>query len=382
MWTTSNAFWGEVDMPRSLRWDICISHRGTESEQFIADYFQNGRKVLLIAGAGFDPRTTAIIARLSAAGAAVGVLLIQENRPGADQELVRRATENCSQIQALITDSQTLPIEIFGQDGAVVGGRRVVDVIHKQKFADVTDVVVDTSALSVGTSYPVIRYLVERYEKTKDLKNLHVFVSHDPILDAAIQSIAGDAPGYIHGFRGGSSLDSLAGAAKLWLPHLAFGRRSTLTRLYNFVDPHDTCPILPFPARNPRTGDEIAEEYLVEFEGAWPVDARNIVYAAEDDPLDLYRTILRLDDLRRPVFAEVGGSQLVLSPVGSKVMALGALMAALERDLPVAYLESIGYSVDPSVPKVSDSAYFIHLWLEGEAYSRPRAPLQIGRTSS
>ena len=68
------------------------------------------------------------------------------------------------------------------------------------------------------------------------------------------------------------------------------------------------------------------------------MDTRNIVYADEGDPLDLYRTILRLDDLRKPVFREVGGSLLVLSPLGSRVTALGALMAALERDLPVAYL--------------------------------------------
>lgn len=68
-------------------------------------------------------------------------------------------------------------------------------------------------------------------------------------------------------------------------------------------------------------------------------DARSIVYADEGDPLD--RTILALDNLRKPVFAETGGSMLVLSPLGNEVMALGALMAALERDLPVVYLDRL-----------------------------------------
>jgi starvation-inducible DNA-binding protein len=36
---------------------------------------------------------------------------------------------------------------------------------------------------------------------------------------------------------------------------------------------------------------------------------------------------------------------LVLSPLGSKVMALGALMAALERDLPVAHLDTMAERV-------------------------------------
>ena len=105
------------------------------------------------------------------------------------------------------------------------------------------------------------------------------------------------------------------------------------------------------------------------------VDTRNIVYAHEGDPLDLYRTILRLDDLRKPVFEETGGSMLVLSPLGSKGMAVGALMAALERNLPVAYLESIGYELEGTVPREIEQSNLIHIWLEGDAYPQPRPPL-------
>ena len=63
---------------------------------------------------------------------------------------------------------------------------------------------------------------------------------------------------------------------------------------------------------------------------------------------------------------------LVLSPLGSKVMALGSLMAALERGLPVAYLESIGYELGSSVPREIDQTNLIHLWLEGDVYPQPR----------
>ena len=187
-----------------------------------------------------------------------------------------------------------------------------------------------------------------------------------------------DTPGYVHGFKGRSTLSDMADAARLWLPQLATGRRRALRELYDFIDPHDTCPILPFPASNPRLGDVLAEEYLAEIASTWSVDTRNIVYADEGDPLDLYRTILRLDDLRQPVFAETGGSMLVLSPLGSKVMALGALMAALERDLPVAHLEPIGYELEASVPERIDRPDLIHVWLEGEVYPQPRPALQMG----
>ncbi len=235
--------------------------------------------------------------------------------------------------------------------------------------------VVDVSALSVGTGFPIVRYLVERITQQNGLANLHVLVAHDPKLDADIKPVSNDTPGYVHGFTGKSTLHDFASAAKLWLPQLARGRTDALDRLYDFVRPHDTCPILPFPASDPRSSDMLAEEYLTEFESTWSVDTRNIVYADEGDPLDLYRTILKLDDLRKPVFQEVGGSLLVLSPGGSKVMALGVLMAALERDLPVAYLEAIGYDLDPSVSDANASSELLHIWLEGDAYRQPRPTL-------
>ena len=97
--------------------------------------------------------------------------------------------------------------------------------------------------------------------------------------------------------------------------------------------------------------------------------------------MDLYRTILRLDDLRQNVFRATGGSMLILSPLGSKVMALGALLAALERDLPVAHLESIGYELEASVPETMDPPSLIHVWLEGEVYPQPRPALSDGMES-
>jgi hypothetical protein len=363
-------------MGRTRRWDPCVAHRGSEVDGFIAEYFAPPeRRVLLVAGAGFDPRSTAVASRLAGAGASVRALFIKENRPNPDRGLVERAGANTDALLGAMVERKVVAIEIFGSDGAVTGGRNVIGVLSRQAFDEITDVVIDISALSVGTSFPIIRYFVERVERRKGPHNLHIFVAHDPKLDADIRSIPSDAPGYVHGFKGGSTLDGSSAAAKLWLPQLAAGRRGALGRLHDFVAPHDTCPILPFPATNPRLGDELAEEYITELESTWSVDTRNIVYADEGDPLDLYRTILRLDDLRKPVFAGANGSLLVLSPLGSKVMGLGALMAALERDLPVAHLEPIGYDLSTVVPMTIATPNLVHVWLEGDVYPMPRPPL-------
>ena len=69
---------------------------------------------------------------------------------------------------------------------------------------------------------------------------------------------------------------------------------------------------------------------------------------------------------------------LILSPLGSKVMALGTLLAALERDLPVAHLQSIGDDLIAPVPETIDPPNLIHVWLEGEVYPQPRPALPMG----
>ena len=131
----------------------------------------------------------------------------------------------------------------------------------------------------------------------------------------------------------------------------------------------ETCPILPFPAKNLRRGDELLEHFITEVSDAWDVDPRNYIYAAEREPVDLYRTLLRLDDARRRVYENHGGSMLVLSPIGSRVLAIGALLAALERDFPVAYLESISYSLHLSDANGLPAGWpMVHVWLSGDAY--------------
>ena len=277
------------------RWDPCVSHRGAEIDGFVDAYFtQPERRILLVCGAGFDPRSTAVARRLANTEGQIRGLFLQEDRPKPTQTLINRAATNGDALRAAIPAHEVAPVNIFGSDGAVVGGRNSVRLIGRQDLAETTDVVVDISALSVGTAFPIIRYLVERSVQVPGDFNLHLFVSHDPALDGAIRSISSDVPSFVHGFRGGSTLDGSAGAAKLWLPQLASGRAGALGRLHSFVDPHDTCPILPFPAIDPRAGDRLAEEFLTEFESGWSVDTRNIVYADELDPLDLYRTICAL----------------------------------------------------------------------------------------
>jgi hypothetical protein len=369
-------------MSTPRRWDPCIYHRGRHAADFVRDYLaDDDRRVLLVAGGGFDPRSTHICELMTqVAPGRLSGLFLREERPGPAPELLRRAESNCTLLMSWLPEATIRHIQVLATDNAAVGGRNAVALVNEFSMEGYTDLFVDVSALSLGVAFPLIRHLLRTVMSTRPKypRNLHVVVMDEPPTDHAIRSIPGDLPAPIHGFRGGWGLDDRSRAATLWMPQLSRGKQAILTQIYQVLrnSQPDTvvCPILPFPAARTRLPDELIEEYADELQESWQVDARDLVYADEKSPVDLYRTILRIDDARRRVFAAVGGSQIILSPVGSKALSLGALMAALERNFTVMYVESIGYDVDFN--RLDERAAgpigeFVHLWLHGEAYGSP-----------
>ena len=358
-----------MDSQRRSRWERCIYGRGQEAESFVQEHFgEQQRRAVLIAGAGFDPRSTILPALLAKTmGDRAQGILIREERPSPKHELISRAESNIKTMMELLPASQTTPIEVFALDGAVIGGREATKVVSAVDLTNITDIAVDFSALSKGIVFPIVRHLLMNALKV----NIHLFVVDDPSTDDQIVAVGSDRAGLVHGFRGGWGLDSYQQAAKLWLPQLITRQKAILERIHLFVEPHDVSPILPFPASTPRLPDGLIEEYEQEFESIWRVDTRDIVYADEKNPLDLYRTILRLDDARKTVFQSTGGSMIVLSPIGSKALAIGALMAAVERDFPVVHVEAVSYDVDLKElqPVIEKPKELVHIWLSGEAYA-------------
>lgn len=362
-------------MQPEYRWDLAVTNRKENSRKFISEYFNDAeRQVLLIAGAGFDPRATILAEQLgSLEFLQLRAAFIKETRSESDARLQQLASENLATLAEAIPNHEILAVDIFGADNSVTAGRSAARALHKFGLGDATDVIVDISALSVGVSFPMIRWVLDTAIASDNGLNVHIFVSHEPELDSRIRSVPAETPVAVHGFDGGMSLSAQGPkAARLWMPQLATGRTGALRRIHDKVTPDEVCVILPFPAAQTRHGDSLLEELLEPDDVPWDMDSRSIVYADEADPLDLYRTIMRLHALREPVFAETGGSQLILSPVGSKVMALGALLAALELDLPVIYLEDFSYELLDDGDSVGPAPDLMHVWLEGDPYTSNR----------
>ena len=357
-------------------WQHGISHRGENDVREFCKYFKEIKqgKLGLIAAAGFDPRSC-VIAELVAENATASAVFIREERPTPTSELLARAEAHVEQLAHLFPKHVVMHIEVLDQNNGVVGGRKMVAALERlraESMFDWTDVIIDASALTIGISFPLIRYFLELAKTNQGPRNVHVFMASNAMLDEGIVPIASDRMAYVHAFVGAAGLQGGTKAAKLWLPQLARGegRKAILETIYRALAPDETLPILPFPASNPRFAEELIDYYVEEFESVWEVGSGDIVYADESDPLDVYRTILRLHDSNEKVYAQTGGSIMVLSPIGSKALALGAMMAAYERNLAVAYVEAVGFDARVLPPTGTPNALgdLVHIWLAGDVY--------------
>lgn len=360
-------------------WERCIYHRGDDAETFVKNYFSDqNQRVCLIGGAGFDPRSYYLADRCSrVCQDRTHGFFLREERSNSDDKLRQLADANDARIRACIPSVSIEEVQVFDVDGAPVGGRRAAKLLSQAvDFDDITDLLVDCSALSVGLMYPLVRFCLEEVRR-RDGINLHLFVLDAPHIDSGIHSTSCGKAAPLHTFDGGLELEDATDATRLWLPQLGTDRRRTLELIQQEVQPHAVSPIIPFPSADPRQGDRLLDEYrelldniVGTMTGTWNVDARDIVYAHEQNPLDLYRTVLNIADARERVFKETGGSKLVLSPLGSKAVAIGLLMAALERSFAVFSVESIQYSVAQNGTSANPSlvgAELVHVWLHGPA---------------
>jgi hypothetical protein len=351
-----------------MKWEDCIIQRGNSAESFVRDFLHNpDRQILIIAGGGFDPRATEV-SRLIAEGnqAKIRGIYLREERPSPSVKLSERAERNVALLKKYVPDSVFHHLDIFAMDGAPVGGRKAVEILNRVNLTGLTDIILDISALSPGVYFPLVRFFQDRAPGDSKF-NLHLFVSDLPDLDHKITRISDDKASFVHGFKGTLALDESSRAAKLWLPQLTPGANAQLRTLHAFLQVDDVCPVLPFPCQNPRLPDELVWEHR-ELLTSWEVDFRNVVFAAQNDPRDLYFSILLIAEKRKMVFRDLGGSVVCLSPLGSKLLSVGALLAAMELNLPVAYVEVNSYDLADETEQASRGEV-VHIWLAGEAYS-------------
>jgi hypothetical protein len=381
---------GVTTVTEDLRWRNYVLRQGDEFTKLWHTLFsEKARNVLYILGMGFDERMCLGLEAILATGGAgrcdVSLLTFDEGPESASREHVDLRDANERRVRALAQENGCLlserSIKLLSGESRRIGGRSVARAFPGQaEFTPYTDVVVDVSALPRGLYFPLIAKLLSIFDlpaMDSVVRNLHVVVAHSPVIDASISDVGVDEQTtFLHGFSAADfEREAKRDQPRIWLPVLGLGQQLQLERIQTDVKPDEICPVLPSPARNPREADDLMLAYRELIFDRLRVEPRNIIYASESNPFEVYRQIVRSVRHYKKALAPLGGCRAVVSAMSSKLSSLGALLAAYELrtstgelhvDVGVAHVEAQGYSLQRS--SVSPQTTLYSLWLAGECY--------------
>lgn len=373
------------------RWFNYFLRSGNGFHLFWQEYLQgNQRDILFVLGLGFDPRMClAYEALLEAKGSGKRDLLLirfQEGPNSPSQKYSHLVEANLKKLNDLAPKGckkTEKVIPMWSKDGRRIGSRNAASVFPDlSDFHVYTDIVIDVSAMPRGIYFPLIGkalYLMDTYGKKKamhsgSILNLHVLVSENAPLDSKIkdEGIDEDA-NYMHGFTGTLETESDASLPRIWIPILGENQEEQLERILNKVSADEICPVIPMPSVKPRRGDSLLVEYRELLFDRLRVEPGNFIYVSEQNPFEVYREIHRTVYHYKEALKNLGGCQVVISATSSKLLSIGALLAAYElknEGVGVINVETQGYRIENDITTELHNTTLSTLWLAGDCYAR------------
>jgi len=241
------------------------------------------------------------------------------------------------------------------------------------------DVIVDISAMPRTIGLTAIAQLIALLDEFAfrggPSINLHVVVAESVVADKRLTpGSLSDTVTSLSGFSGQLTAESTINLPRVWFPVLGEGQSARLERIRDELDPDEICPTIPFPSRDPRRGDRLIEEYRQLLFDDFRVEPANILYASEYNPFEAYRQIYGAICRYRDSLSDLGGCKVYVSPLSSKLLSVGALLACYDHkgdsagpdrvNVGIPYVESVSYgepsdAVDPGIDVYS-------LWVRGD----------------
>ncbi|MDV2480857.1 hypothetical protein F8E02_02315 [Methanoculleus sp. Wushi-C6] len=351
------------------RWDPYSLIDNSSFTIFWHDYLHTTRKrVLYILGLGFDPRMLlgiqTIMQNSPFQESCDCLLITYDEGPDSTSNLHRDLiSKNYADIKKLVPHFRKYKEKKIGMlsddlfHKRRIGDIEAISIIDSfEEINDYTDVIIDISALPRGIYFSLVAkilHLLHERSANNSTKcpNLFVIVSENVELDKRIEDSGVDEePKYISGFSSDLERSATNDIPIIWIPVLGENKKIQLERTHSWLMPSEICPVVPSPSINPRRGDDLVIEYHSILFDEWVVEPKNIIFADERNPFDLYRqiidTVLRYD----AALAALKGLKVVISSDSSKLISVGALLAAYDlkknmRSVGLANIEPRGYDI-------------------------------------
>lgn len=368
--------------PTEMRWDPYIFKQGLEFDSFWREYVaQDSKRYLFLLGRGFDPRALSALKKILSFGAQIDVWLLAFDNGFEDSERrIELTRQNLSELEGLAGVARIQEIEIvLGRSGQGNATSRNVKYALSTagELNDYTDVVVDISAMPRMVALTSVTFLLRKLDALAENTdvNLHVTTAESVSADigAARGTLRDDVTNVVgfSGRLGGESTDQIP---RVWFPVLGEQQGIRLNRIRDSLNPDEICPIIPFPTREPRRGDEIIREHRQQLFEDFQVEPGNILRASEYNPFEAYKQVFWAMDRYRRALGELGGCKAFVSPLSSKLLSIGALLACYDHlygaiggermSVGILYVETADYSD----PMIDDSTEFelSSMWLRGD----------------
>jgi hypothetical protein len=359
----------------SLRWQDYVLAYDEDVVNHWRQACPGARPATFVLGAGFDPRALVGLAsflNLPEPDRLTIVVLELPEGPhrGEAHEL---AKINREALESLKGGSTATFRHVAFPDVAdrLHAGLAVSRQLHKDGLISNDGlVVIDISALPSSLFFPIIGSVLAQADGGPFIGDLQVLVCENPEIDRLILDEGSADPGPIAGFNKGLTQEAGSAAIKVWVPILGEGQGPALDALFGYLTPDEICPVLPFPARNPRRADDLVMEHRDLLLGRMEVEPGNFIYAHETNPFDVYRRLADLSDRYRKALAPIGEAMVVVSVHASKMLSIGVLLAAWECNLPVVSVSPSGYVIESASALLAKSELnrLASAWLLGEPY--------------
>ncbi len=362
-----------------MRWDPYILAGAGEFDSFWKDHLRGRRReILFLLGRGFDPRALKAIRRIRELGSWPKVWLLvfedgEEESPARNEWTVK----NREELADLVGEENIveLPVSIGVTGHANATSRSTRSALSRQgTTAMVDDVVIDISAMPRVVALSAIAKLIHDLDASGTSTNLHVIAAESVRTDLAARGSLKDEVASLVGFSGRLNEETTEHVPRVWFPVLGERQRERLQLIQSHLNPDEICPVVPFPSRDPRRGDQIIAEHMDLLFEEFRVEPSNILRASEFNPFEAYRQLFLAMDRYRKALTELDGCKAYVSPLSSKLLSVGALLACYDHqfgevegkklNVGIPYVETAVYA-DPDVgDDVASELY--SMWIRGE----------------
>ena len=360
--------------------------RGKDFDEFWTKYLSDEKQVKYILGLGFDPRTINCFTTIHGCMKPENIdcqVIKYCREPLPNSRLQTMLKRNTELLKAIVPQNEWNTTTINMADTRKDVSLSALNSIRTSELDGYTDIILDINAMPTSVYFPIARSVLDWISKYKTRSsaggtvNFHIVVSENSKLDGAIRDTRiDDSVTYMHKFATRLQSEATRNLPKVWIPLLGEACSVQLDMIFRQVDGLvEFCPFFPMPSVDPYRSKNLLIEHRELLTDKLEMSSKDYIYSHETNPFEVCRKIYNIAKLYYDLFMPLGGCKIVISPLSSKLMCVGALLAACEllaekSDAGVVYVAARGYDVDDIDLDAESKRSVPHsMWLAGECYA-------------